>query len=81
MRFEEHISIYDIINRNMIIHLFHLENKTISLQYSWFMIFQWLEYFVKKESAVRFTFYLFDSNKTQHDTFIVKRFQNWTRVN
>lgn len=50
-------------------------------QSTWFTQHPWLEFSVEKESAFCFPCYLFESNASQPETFTVKGFKNWKRVN
>ncbi|XP_075494836.1 uncharacterized protein LOC142532414 [Primulina tabacum] len=57
------------------------EGQKRRFQSSWFQKYPWLEFSIEKQSAFCFPCYVFDTNSTQFDTFTVKGFKNWKRVN
>ncbi|XP_073138186.1 uncharacterized protein [Henckelia pumila] len=57
------------------------EGQKRRFQSSWFQKYPWLEFSIEKQSAFCFPCYVFDINSAQFDTFTVKGFKNWKRVN
>ncbi|XP_073066009.1 uncharacterized protein [Primulina eburnea] len=57
------------------------EGQKRRFQSSWFQKYPWLEFSIAKQSAFCFPCYVFDTNSAQFDTFTVKGFKNWKRVN
>ncbi|XP_073057195.1 uncharacterized protein [Primulina eburnea] len=57
------------------------EGQKRRFQSSWFQKYPWLKFSIEKQSVFCFPCYVFDTNSAQFDTFTVKGFKNWKRVN